>query len=654
MQMSTVTNFEQAEAALALSLPGYSPRLTQQRAAAAVEQALFSGEHLLLQAGCGTGKSYALLIPAILDGRRVIVSTATKALQAQYVEKDLPFLAEHLGVNFSYCVLQGRSNYFCAQRARLASVEDELVPRLLAFVAEADRFSGLRTDFPMEIPDDVWRKVAGNTDECDELGCKQLGGCYVLAAREAAKNTRVVVVNHALLATDIAAEFNPLLGQYEVVVVDEAHELAAYAIEAFESKFSEVSVRFLQSRVRSFCVRAYGDANDLIGVSGPLTEASGLFWLALTSQMPEKEDFLRITPDVLFRSSDEWVSLSSALWAYCKVVQDLPLPIAEDDIKRLRLLRKQALNLASRFDHFINDEFATTVRWVEWGTNAKAEKSLVVRSQPIEVGPFLQDRLYAKRVVVGASATVAPAGRFEFVAGQLGLTNGDYRGLDVGTNFDYQHMALTYIPAIPAPSQKTARDWEAALPNQVAALLRASQGRALVLFTSIKRMNEVHSLVADTVPWKVYKQGDMPTTKLVEAFKDDVHSVLFATKTFFTGVDIQGEALSLVVLDKLPFPIHTNPVVEATSDLYDVRYGPRGGFNYYMVPQAQMSLEQAYGRLIRTVSDRGVFACLDSRLLKGGWGASMASHLPPAPRTKDITDVQGFFTVETGTVEEPF
>jgi ATP-dependent DNA helicase DinG len=651
----TISTFAQAEAVLVEAHPGYAPRITQQRAAEAIEGSLRSGQHLLLQAGCGTGKSYALLIPAILRRQRVVVSTATKALQDQYVQKDLPFLARHLGVKFTYAVLKGRSNYFCTNRAALVSAEDEMVPELIE-AAQVSGFSGLRGDFDVEVPNGLWSKVCGNTEECDELGCKTIGGCFVIMAREEASQAQVVVVNHALLATDCAVGGNPLLGDYHVVVVDEVHELTDYAIGAFETRFSELSVRNLRNQIRSFAIRCYGssfnldpddDSEDIDAkveeAAQELMAASSLFWMALTNQMPEKETSLRITPTVITKAGDEWVNLANALWRYSKAVDALPLPIADDDVKRYRILRKSAQNLANKFGGLINDEFATTVRWMEWATNFRGQRHLVVRSQPIEVGPFLQATLFADRVVIGASATVAPGGKFDFVAGRLGLELGGYRGIDVGTNFDYAHQALTYIPQIAAPSGQTQRDWEAALPAQIAALLQASKGRALVLFTSIKQLERVYEIVAPTLPWTVYKQGQLPQDKLMAAFKGDVHSVLFATKTWFTGVDVQGEALSLVILDKLPFPSPGDPVVEATSDLYDARYGARAGFNRYMLPFTQMALEQAYGRLIRTVTDRGVFACLDSRLLKG-WGAGMAAKLPKAPRTSRLSDVVDFFS----------
>jgi ATP-dependent DNA helicase DinG len=655
MSADRISTFEEAEAVLALTLPGYSPRLTQQRAAAAVEKALATMEHLLLQAGTGTGKSYAVLIPAILSGRRVIVSTATKALQSQYMDKDIPFLREHLGVRFTSAFLQGRSNYFCENRANLVSADDDLVPELLA-LASVPGFSGLRGDFPMDIPNGLWSKCNSNTEECWELGCKQLGGCWVQVAREAAAEAQVVIVNHALLATDAVVGGNPLLGDYRVVVVDEVHELHDYAVSAFEATFSELSIRNLQAEVRALAIRSYGDDAKIHEASGEVSGASSLFWLAMTNQMPEKEEKLRINATVLTQSEDEWVNLAGALWGYAKMLELLPLPVGDKDAKRIRLLRKQAQNLASRFDALITDEFTQTVRWVEWVTSSRTgQKHLVIRAQPLDVGPFLQEHLFKDRVVIGASATVTIGGKFDFVARRLGFESDQaYRGLDVGTNFDYANQALTYIPDLPVPSDK---DWDRAVTNQIANLLQLSQGRALVLFTSIRNMNRVYNAIAQDLPWTVLRQGDRPNDQLMAQFKSDVHSVLFAVKSFFTGVDVQGEALSMVILDKLPFPVPTDPVVEATSDLYDARYGSRAGWTRYTLPLTQMNLEQAYGRLIRTNTDRGVFACLDSRLLKG-WGKTMASRLPPAPRASTLPEVQAFFNrinnTEPPMDEEPF
>ena len=635
-----ISTFEQAEALLALTLPGYSPRLTQQRAAVAVEKALATMEHLLVNAGTGTGKSLALLIPAILSGRRVIVSTATKALQAQYIQKDIPFLRENLGVPFTSAFLQGRSNYFCENRAGLVSAEDDLVPELIA-LAQTEGFSGLRDDFPMDIPNGLWSKLRGDTEECYELVCKDLGGCKALDARNEAADAQVVVVNHALLTADAAVGGNPMLGDFRVVVVDEVHELPDYAIKAFESTFSELSVRNLHAQVRALAIRAYGDDYEVSEAWGELSGAASLFWLAMTAQMPEKEEKLRINANVLTQAEDEWVNLAGALWGYYKMTRELPKPIAEKDAKRIRLLRKQAQYLAQRFDALITDEFIQTVRWVEWATSSRTDqKHLVIRAQPIEAGPFLQESLFKDRVVIGASATTTIGGKFDFVAQRLGFAGAEeYKALDVGTNFDYATQALTYIPDLPVPSDK---DWDRAATAQIANLLQLSQGRALVLFTSIRNMNRVYNAVADALPWTVLRQGDKPNDRLVAEFRSDVHSVLFATKTFFTGVDIQGEALSMVILDKLPFPVPSDPVVEATCDLYDARYGSRAGWTRYTIPMTQMALEQAYGRLIRTNTDRGVFACLDSRLLKG-WGKSMANRLPPAPRASTLPEVQAFF-----------
>jgi ATP-dependent DNA helicase DinG len=796
--MNRPTTFVEAEANFIADFPGWASRTTQQAFALAVEEALASNQHLLAQAACGTGKSFGVLVPVILDGRRAVVSTATKQLQNQYVEKDLPWLQAHLGVRFTYAMLKGRSNYFClggqtevltrngplpiaslvgasldlvdgdgnwvqsevksfgqqrlykmvlsrtgvsktiyataehrwflqadinkplvetttellrihpalgsqrgvrlawgapravegtrkvernerrwrvesveltnlfedvycavvptthsfvlegniltgncTNRAGLVVAEDEMVPRLIE-LTKVPGFTGLREEVPFEVPNWLWTKVCGNTDECDEIGCKDMGGCYVLLAREVASMAQVVVVNHSLLALD-GASGHGLLGEYDVVVVDEVHELAEYAIGAFETNFSELSVRSMQAEVRNFVNAIYGGDEKLDEVSESLSGANALFWMALTAQMPPRVDQLAITTEVITKAGDEWVTLANTLHEYAAAISALTTPIGTVEAKRFRILRKKARIMAAKFSDLINNPFDTWVRWIEWQTNyVRNTRRLAIKAQPVEVGPFLQEFLFANCTVIGVSATVAPGGKFEFMAGQLGLAADQYRGVDVGTNFDYQHQALTYVPTIAAPSNEPGNDWERALPIQIKALLDASQGRALVLFTSIKQLNNVYDAISDVVPWTCYKQGQFNQGELMRRFSTETNSVLFATKSWFTGVDIQGESLSMVILDRIPFKNPKDPVVAATSALYDRRYPPSGSFAHYTLPSATMTLSQAYGRLIRTVTDRGVFACLDSRLLKT-WGAGIARQLPPAPRTSNIDDVTGFF-----------
>jgi len=387
----------------------------------------------------------------------------------------------------------------------------------------------------------------------------------------------------------------------------------------------------------------YGGDDKVEGAHESLTEATALFWMALTAQMPRNTEQLAISVEMITKSSDEWVNLANALHEYAGAIAAMTTPIGTVEAKRFRILRRRSQTLAVKFSGLINDSFETWVRWIEWQTNARTkQRRLAIKAQPVEVGPFLQEHLFAERTVIGVSATVAPGGKFDFMAGRLGLEEGNYRGVDVGTNFDFENQALTYIPNMPAPGGENPEEWERALPIFMKALLDASKGRALLLFTSNKQLNAVYDAIADLVPWTCYRQGQYPQGELMRRFTEDTHSVLFATKTWFTGVDIQGESLSMVVLDKLPFPNPKDPVVAATSALYDKRYAPRGSFSHYSLPLTNMVLSQAYGRLIRTVTDRGVFACLDSRLLKT-WGAGMAKKLPPAPRTSSIDDVTRFF-----------
>ena len=389
---------------------------------------------------------------------------------------------------------------------------------------------------------------------------------------------------------------------------------------------------------------------DLQKASEALSGASSLFWTAqaeLIRTIPANKDAqqLRFTADVLAKAQDEWVNLANALFAFSAAFKAIPAPDAEKENKRCRILRQRAQTLATRFEHLISDDFAEQVRWIEWQSNKRNnDRRLVITSQPIEVGPFLQKTLFNNRTVIGASATLKVAGSFDFVANQLGLTD-NYTGLDVGTNFDYTTQALGFVPNIAAPEYRSNAQWEAQIVPVIEGLLQASAGRALVLFTSKKQLDRVHSELAGKLPYTVLKQGDATQSELVRRFKSDVHSVLFATRTWFTGINVEGEALSLVIIDKLPFPSTSDPVVEATCEAIDKKFGERASFMRYSIPTASAILEQGVGRLIRTHSDRGVWAILDSRLNSKGYGAKLKSGLlPGSPRTGSLADVTRFFS----------
>lgn len=568
-----------------------------------------------------THNSLMGLVPAILSGKRTVVATATKALQSQLVNKDLPSLQPYM--EFTWAMLQGRSNYFCTQRALLVRDEEPMVASLLSQTQE-EGFAGLRDSFREVIPQSVWTKVCSDTEDCGELSCKSLGGDFALIARQRAAEADVVVVNQALLFMDLMSkqEFDfTMLGDYEVVVIDELHEAESYARNALGSNLSHGSVISLLSQIRSFARK-----NDITLDDRPVVEASEWLFRALNSQM--ESSTLLLTPQVFDQTLSEWESMAKTLADLSRAMK------GRHSSLRWVLLTKRASRLASKFAQVITAPSDEMVRWVSLEGK---DNHVTINAQPLFVQEFL--RPLFSSTVIGMSATAMVGGKFDFIADRLGFTN--YKGLDVGTMFDYPNQAMFYVPrGFPEPAGRTRTEWEIMVPNRILDLLHASNGRALVLFTSFAAMKRAYEAIAPHVEWTCLMQGQDTVPNLVKQFTEDTYSVLFATRSFMTGVSVEGESLSLVILDKLVFTSPEEPVFAAESAVLEAK--GRKPFFDLSLPQMMLTTEQAAGRLIRTVNDRGVFACLDSRLLSKSYGKQVIKSLPPMTFTTELNDVKKF------------
>lgn len=636
--------FADAETKLAASLPGYEPRPHQQRLARAIEGAIATKRHLIGEAGTGVGKSLAYLIPAILSGKRVVVATATKALQSQIATKDAPFLAEHLGIDFSFAVLKGRSNYLCRNRLVAAEVADDVRAALSERASEED-FSGEREDLGFDIDDRDWREVASNSDVCFELGCKSLADehgrylCFAQQAKARAAAASVVVANHALLATDLLVRevsdgYANLLGEYDVLVIDECHEFQEYVTSSLGGQISQGSFRTIAAWARNL-------GRDLdVEVDGVLTTLLG----AVDELWDNLEDG-RLYPAHLLGDPGFEVVAKASFELLDTVDRMVGKAADERTDKRARTLLARVRTLADRWFRVVTappDEF---VRWVETErARGRGEDRKVVRYAPIVVGPYLAEHLWPNCTAILVSATVMVDNRADYVAGWLGLT--DYDELDVGTPFDYHTQAMLYIPShLPEPSQRTRQQWSVQMRETIVELVEASRGRALLLFTSYREMAACYDAIAHRLNYVSRKQGDAPHRVLYEWFAENTDSVLFATKSFFTGIDVAGESCSLVVLDKLPFAVPTDPMVEARCEAIERDGG--NVFREFTIPEMVLPLKQGFGRLIRRSTDRGTVSILDPRLVKKGYGKTILRSLPPARRTETIDDVKGFFAAET-------
>lgn len=664
----TLKTFADAETVLAEALPGYEPRQPQQTLAEGVERLLSKPEHFTLydgpeeeypdwvrpdlvhflgQAGTGVGKSLGYLIPALLSGRRVVVSVTTKALQGQLANKDMPFLREHLGIDFSWTVLKGRSNYLCVNRMALVTQSDVAdLPEIVELMKDPD-FDGnsetIAKALGHEVPYPAWNLICSDSEECSDNGCDP-GNCYAERARKKARDSQVVIANHALFFTDLLVKSwgRPgMLGEYDAVVFDEAHEMEEVAGSTLGGQVTEGSFSSLMAQIRRWA-REHADQEDE-DLGAPLSALA-----AATQTAFEALEEGRLTEGRIMDVAAELVSLHGALEDVRAALYETTIEHAKDHdraYKRKRSLLRQTVSLNDRMEQIMVGLQSEYVRWVEVERTRRGETRKVIKVAPILVAPFLFRWLFSKTPCVLVSATLAVKQSFSHIASRLGIGPA-YEGLDVGTPFDYPTQGRLYVPAhIPEPKGADQAEWQAMATNEISRLLKASNGRALVLFTSVAHMRQsAQALKVMNGDLDFRMQYEAPTPELTEWLKghnpEAKGRVLLATKSFFTGVDIPGEALSLVIVTKMPFPRPDEPLTQARCEAIEAAGG--NAFSDYTIPVMSLVLQQATGRLIRHRNDKGVVAILDPRMLSKGYGKRILSDLPPMGRTYDITEVEAF------------
>ncbi len=624
------------------SLSGREERPSQLAMAEAVAAAIRGHRHLIVQAGTGTGKSLAYLVPALALGTRAVVSTATKALQDQLATRDLPMLAGSLGLPFEFAVLKGRSNYVCQQRVdELSGSGDQLaldsgpapsgpapdaglgalgreVRRLVGW-AQADTATGDRAELPFEPRDAAWAQVSVAARDCPGASrCPAGGRCFAEKARERAGMADVVVVNTHLYATALAIGAD-LLPPHDVVVFDEAHELEDIASSAFG--FEIGGGRFAALGRGS---RALLDAPE---AAVAVEDASTVF-NALIS--PYAGRSLPRPLDVGF--AEQLVMLRERLSRLGGDLRRASRRSEEDgaagDDRGRHLRMAQALGHLQKDLDCVAALTADDVAWVEGPEHAP-----VLRVAPLDVGAALRARIWDQSegpTAVMTSATIPPR-----LGDRLGLAPSTYDELDVGSPYAYEEQALLYCPLhLPDPRQA---DFEAAMHDELVALIEAAEGRTMALFTSWRAMRAAADAVRKRVEWEVLTQSDLPKPALVARFSGEEHSCLFATMGFWQGVDVPGTALSLVTIDRLPFPRPDDPLLQARRG----RLGS-GAFEMIDIPRAAAMLAQGTGRLIRSSTDRGVVAVFDTRLAKARYRWSLINALPPMRRTRHRSEVVEF------------
>jgi ATP-dependent DNA helicase DinG len=641
------------------ALPGLTERAAQRRMAAAVAEALQDQAPLLVHAPTGVGKSLGYLVPIVAAGRRAIVATATKALQSQLVERDLPRLADAFGT--SSALAMGRANYACFARmealvgaTQLAATATEEAALEVAVWA-ADSPTGSRLDAPPGVRDDVWDLISTSGEDCPgQKGCAFHQRCFAERAREQARDVDVVVTNHHLLLLELelrAMSDAPgvMLPEVDVVVVDEAHRLADHAADLYGVTVTAARMgragaaadaaakaagmrsdwsRRLRGRFQELAADLYP------GPVLPGGRAHATLVAALTPLANDLQTMQAALKD-LGDPDDEATALLAARRRLRALARDLgrlldtptrpagqegpPAPPGEDGPRPARPAAP-ASDLAV---------------WVEEGRGG----TRVVRSALVEPGPVLDGMLWSRvPATVACSATLAVAGSLAVAARTLGVT--DPATVVAASPFDFRRNALLYVPrAVPQPSSD---GFQAAAERELVSLVDASQGRALVLCTSWRAVESFAAALAH-LPFELLVQGDDVPARLAARFRDEVASVLVATRTFFEGFDVPGESLSLLVLDRLPFPRPDDPLLAERGRRVEAAGASR--FSEVWLPAAAVSLQQALGRLVRSETDRGVMAVLDRRLADAGYRAGLLASLPPAPLTRSMDDVRAFFAV---------
>ncbi len=632
--------------------PAYEFRRGQLQMAQAVEQALEEKRHLIVEAGTGTGKTLAYLVPVIRSGKRVIISTGTKNLQEQLFHKDVPFLEQALFPDgkgkLKVCYMKGRNNYLC--RKKLYDLTDQPV---LSGLEEVEHYraiaawekttqTGDRAELA-SLPEAnaLWHRLDARSDTCIGQKCSSFENCFITEMHRRAMESDIIIVNHHLFFADLSikqqSEYAPdagILPEVGTVIFDEAHELEDVAGSYFGVSVSNGRLEELCRDVEASLQRNHMLSAALSGAVKSLRDRS-MFFFAVLPQGDGRFSFDN-RRDFLEENGEEFLALQQSLTRLSSELENLPSKPEE-----VFAFARRVQELQVQLSFLMESEDRNTVFWIERRRGGRDKSNVYLQATPIDVAPILKSCVFDKLdCAVLTSATLAVGGGFEYMKRRLGVEH--TREVVLPSHFDYENQAILYVPP-DLPDPRTPQ-FVAQAADRVRKLLEITRGRAFVLFTSYAQMNDVYQRLLGELDFPMLLQGDAPKSALLEEFRLTPNAVLFATSSFWQGVDVQGEQLSCVIIDRLPFAVPSDPVVAARVKSIDAEGG--NAFFQYQVPAAVITLKQGFGRLIRSLHDRGLLVLLDNRILKKQYGRVFLESLPNYRKTTEIQQVEDFFGIK--------
>ncbi len=637
---------------LSQQLKGYDPRPGQLQMAEAIADILHDedpwghnpelGRKLAVEAETGIGKTLAYLIPAVLSGQKIVVSTGTINLQEQILHKEIPFIREHIDPTLEALCVKGRQNYLCLYRYQqfTASPQAPLFQNMRMDALEEwlqDTETGDRAELDW-LPDQspLWREISATTSQCLGSNCPDYAPCFVTRLRKEAGKARLLIVNHHLFFSDLALRrfgFAEVLPRYESVIFDEAHHLENVATRYFGISLSHYQFLDLARDIEKAHAESVGDKEQEKALA--LAQSLSQQAQRLVSLFPlEKGRFplIDFTTD-----NDEWYRETALLANRLVLLADQLETVAMRYESWNAFLRRTSETSAA-LEHFTAPPDSSYVYWYE-----RREKTVSLTASPIDIAQDLHKSFYnTVKAAIFTSATLTTGANFSYFFGRLGLDEAT-KTLQLPTPFDYKNRSRLYVPAngFPLPSD---RGFFAAVQEEIFELLMASSGRALVLFTSIRAMDHMYAFLSDRLPFPVFVQGEAPKQKLLENFREETHSVLLAVASFWEGVDVPGNTLSAVIIDKLPFEVPSDPVIMARAD--KIKEAGGNPFFDFQVPRAILTLRQGLGRLMRSATDQGLLAILDARLYAKSYGRLFLKSTPPSPIIRSLDEVRAFFEKE--------